>query len=115
MWNSYFFIASLQDIESSYDFDLLSFATINPYLPAYDIAYLIYGKFLCVFDSYSSTLDEVVSTFIGSMFIFRSRTLSRFILLPLARVEINGISSNHENLIFVRTLEPISFSFLKDI
>ena len=72
------------------DFDLSSLATINPYLSAYDIAYLIYGKFLCVFDSYSSTLEEVVSTFIGTMFIFRSRTLSRFILLPLARMEING-------------------------
>lgn len=73
------------------DFDLSSLATINPYLSTYDIAYLIYEKLLCVFDSRSSTLDEVVSTFIGSMFIFRSRTLSRFIPLPLARVEINDI------------------------
>ncbi|HEY5235595.1 MAG TPA: hypothetical protein VIJ14_05415, partial [Rhabdochlamydiaceae bacterium] len=46
------------------DFDLSSLATINPYLSAYDIAYLIYEKLLCVFDSRSSTLDEVVSTFI---------------------------------------------------
>ena len=73
------------------DYDPSSLAMINPYLSAYDIAYLIYEKSLCVFDSRSSTLDEVVSTFIGSMFIFRSRTLSRFIPLPLARVEINDI------------------------
>ena len=73
------------------DYDPSSLATINPYLSAYDIAYLIYEKLLCVFDLRSSTLDEVVSTFIGSMFIFRSRTLSRFIPLPLARVEINDI------------------------
>ena len=53
------------------DFDLSSLATINPYLSSYDIAYLIYEKLLCVFDSRSSTLDDVVSTFIGSMFIFQ--------------------------------------------
>src|SRR5665213_3193976 len=37
------------------DFDLSSLDTINPYLSAYDIAYLIYEKLLCVFESRSST------------------------------------------------------------